>query len=220
MKNIKWGIALLGSVLILGASPFVYSNVEMVHVRDDFDKVLDDNDLVVAYVYSLPGTLRDEIVMPDGSKNHTPEWQEVIRKINIFTGISEDPVYDDQVVFVASNLDRGDMKGLRKDYTMIGDMMMVFRKGHVIAKRTVTNELMPADVKQFLDRANLRDFAEAALRSEEKKEEDRRARCQKCKRCNSCVSFSAGFGFGYPGWPYGWYGPSYYNSGPWTRWYW
>ncbi len=212
-------IIIIGITLLMGTALELNARIEMVHVRDDFDKIIADNDLVVSFIYSLPNFSRKEVELPDGTKGQTPEMTEALRKINIIGGISEDPAYDN-VVFMASNLDRGDMKNLRQDYNLIGDMIMVIRKGHVLAKRTVTDALMPADVKHFLLQSNLGDFAEAALRAQDKKEEERRERRSKRRPCSTCVSFGLGFGYGYPGWPYGWYGPSYYNSGPWPRVWW
>lgn len=226
-----WLIPLVGIALVtcghhLAAASSDESDrdaVELVRVRSQFEQLIDQNDLVVAYVYRL-------IPEPAGILVHSNRWHEVNLFVKVLGEIAGDEAYASFVQCMGANLERGDLGELARIYRLsAADQLLFFNKGRLAFRQELGAYGEPrVMIEKFFRDSKIDDFAHAARQAEMRLEEAEQKRADKAdalarqrrrearrKRVNSSVGFTIGgpgyyAGPGYWGWG-GWGYPSWYS---------
>ena len=192
--------------------------VEFLHVRKDVDKVLKKHQFVVFYGYHMPLEARKETILPNGEKEHTAVWHEIMRVSNMLDEYAGSELYEDRVFFVASNFDRGDMASFKRDYNLKGDTILLIKNGKIMGQADLKTGFLKADFQKMLDITHFEDFLDSARKADEKKARKEAEQKKKQRTCRSCsnvsVSFGAGVGY-YPSFYDSWFnGPTCYTCTP------
>jgi hypothetical protein len=174
--------------------PLLSADVEMVHVQKKFQKIKKEHQLIVAFAYSLPTQERLQLSTDTGKNIYSKWWNEVNKVVSILESFSNRRLYTDDVIFVAMNFDRGDMAALRNELSLTHDALLFFKDGVPVLTQIIdVASFTPADMRRFLERSNVADFAEYAAEERiAKKEREREYR----RRATRPV-FSLGIGLGY-----------------------
>lgn len=107
----------------------------------EFNRVVRDNDLVVAYVYNLPLKDTAKRVLANGTFGHPRSWKRVKNVITIFDEFADKSLYHN-VTFIIANTERNDLDTLIDTYDLVEgvpgqDAFLFFKKGALRVKKTI-----------------------------------------------------------------------------------
>ncbi len=211
MKNLI--IYVLG-ILFVGLA---VADVETISVQKKFNRVKRENPLMVVFAYQLPV---DSYSLEDVEKEggvHSARWHAVYNVYRIFEAFSDRPSYD-AVLFALVNYLRGDMKMFQQEWGLEHDALLFFKDGQLLVTQIIdAASFSPEDMRRFLERANILDFAR--YESEERELKKRRERERRRLESRPVVSFGVGLGYGcaYP-WCSGCVSPWSWGYGGWGCW--
>jgi len=192
--------------------------VTFVRTMQQFNNVLDANELVVAYLYSLPPEKVD-VIEKDGARRRTDRWYTVDTHGVSLVSVAKKRLYRNaNVAFIAVNLDDGQLDRLRERYDIdpnTQDIVMLFRDGVPYTKQRLQGSFDTYELEQFVDRY-FRDIAQQKAEEikERRKERQQKTRVRYVYDNYDRPRFNIGFGYG-PYHDYHHYGYPYrhYSSG-------
>ncbi len=210
MRIVRY-IGLLGA-LVFGS---FFADVSMVHVQKKFQRIKKEHSLIVAFAYSLSARDRAGFADEDGEKTYSQRWHAVENVVEILDSFSNRSKYSDSVAFIAINFDRGDLSELRQELGLTQDAILFFKDGVPLVTQIIdAASFSPADMRRFLERANISDFAEYV--NEERIAKKKKERELRRRASAPLVSFGVGLGYGcaYP-WRSGCVSPASWGWGRW-----
>ncbi|MBN2267433.1 MAG: hypothetical protein JW725_03780 [Candidatus Babeliaceae bacterium] len=210
MNKILKGIALLAVSLFFQQA---YAALEFAETREEYNDLIDRNDMVVMYIFDLRGK---DLAKNPVTNDYSGRWHAVDTVQRIMQKIDKDPYYRN-VIFASVNLARGDLEEIRKFCCPAGatDMMLFFYKGKRKARAQIQAAgFTRAKMKSFLQLSKVDDFVSAYNRKVEQQE----ARRRRTYRRTTCVDCGPRVGFGIGVGPYydGYWGPrNWWYYDPW-----
>ncbi len=187
--------------------------VTIVRDIETFNQILDNNELVVAYLYRLSNK-EQQVIEKNGVRRRTKRWYTVDKHAASLASVAKTDLYRKaRVQFIAVNLSYDQLDRLaRRLKLQSDDTIMLFQDGVQYAEKTLTDAFDTHDIRQYVDKY-FGDIAEdRAQQIEEKREEDDREVVRYVYDDYHRPRFNIGFGYGYP-----YYYDHYYYGYPYHR---
>lgn len=184
--------------------------VTFVRDIDEFEEILDGNELVVAYFYQL-SEQEKQVIEKNGVIRRTDRWYTVDQNGASFVSVAKRDLYRNaRVQFIAVNLSADDLGRLKDRYDIkTKDTIMLFQGGTRYTKNPLRGPFDTHDIRTYVDRYFEKLAKERAEELEKQREKKRTVVRKEYVRDNYYrPRYGIGWGVGY-GHPYYGYGYPY-----------